>query len=129
MKIMLLWLNAIVFIGYGLALILIPETVSMLTTASAPQTASGMIELRAASGGICLALGILFAMTTRNPALVQFGLVAVVITMLCMATARTLGFLIDGSPNSLMLLYLIAEALMAALALWALRLKDPTTDP
>lgn len=126
----LLWLNALVFVVYGVGFVLAPESLAVFVTGSAPESTSGLIDMRATYGGLCLAIGLAFALFARNDATVRKGLVILTIVIACMAAGRTLGFVLDGDPNTLMVLYLAAELLIVALALWALRAlpADPVSD-
>ncbi len=120
---LILWLNAAVFAGFGVACALWPAGIAELTTGAIPASTSAMTDFRAVYGGMMIGIGLLLALTTRNDKTVRIGLQAVFLILICMAVTRTMGLLIDGSPNQYMLLYLVAEAAMAALAGWLL-----TTD-
>jgi hypothetical protein len=126
---LLLWLNAIVFVIYGIGFVLAPASLAEFVTGSSPETSSGLMDMRATYGGLCLAIGLAFAWFARHDATVRTGLVVVAIVMACMAGGRTLGFVVDGGPNTLMILYLALEFLVVTLALWALRglPADPPT--
>lgn len=117
---LILWLNAAVFAGFGLACILWPAEVAELTTGAVPATTSALTDFRAVYGGMMLGIGLLLALTTRRTMATRVGLQAVVLILFCMAAARLIGILVDGSPNQYMLLYLVAELGMAALAAWLL---------
>jgi hypothetical protein len=117
---LLLWLNALVFVVYGIGFVLAPEPLAIFVTGSAPDSTSGLIDMRATYGGLCLAVGLVFALLARDEATVRTGLIAVAIVMGGMAGTRTLGFVLDGDPNTLMVLYLATEILVVVLALWAL---------
>ena len=47
---------------------------------------------------------------------------ATAIVLFCMAAARALGFVLDGAPNVLMILFLVLEIAGGLLALFARRL-------
>jgi hypothetical protein len=53
----LIRLNAAFFVVYGLAFVLAPEAVGRAITGSAPDTSSGVIDMRATYGGMTVAVG------------------------------------------------------------------------
>ena len=116
-----LWLNAIVFVGFGIACALLPAEISELTVGAAPATASAMTDFRAVYGGMMIGIGALLIFTAREPAYQRAGLVAVLLIMIGMASTRILGMLSDGSPNGYMQAYLAAEIFMAILVSLVLR--------
>jgi uncharacterized protein YjeT (DUF2065 family) len=125
----LLWLNSVVFVLYGVGFALFPESASQFVTGSAPLSTSGLIDMRATYGGLCLAAGVVFALLARDAATIRTGLVVLVIVIGGMAASRALGFFLDGSPNTLMVLYLATEVLVLLLAIWALRLLPAESAP
>lgn len=120
-KTTILWINAMIFIAYGLGFVLMPETLGQLLVGDAPDTTSAVIDMRATYGGMTIGLGIVFAFLAARAEFVSVGLKGVITVMVLMAGARLLGIMIDGQPNSVMILYLAAEVLMALVATWALR--------
>ncbi|MEW6269758.1 MAG: hypothetical protein AB1689_10735 [Thermodesulfobacteriota bacterium] len=48
----LIWLNAAFLVVYGLAFVSLPEPLGRAITGSAPDTASGVIDMRATYGGM-----------------------------------------------------------------------------
>ncbi len=120
-KTTILWINAMIFIAYGLGFVLMPETLGQLLVGDAPDTTSAAIDMRATYGGMTIGLGIVFAFLAARAEFVSVGLKGVIAVMVLMAGARLLGIMIDGQPNSMMILYLAAEVLMALVATWALR--------
>jgi hypothetical protein len=124
LKTTILWLNAMLFIAYGLGFALIPETLGQLLVGDAPDTTSAVIDMRATYGGMTIGLGIVFALLAAREEFVSVGLKGVIAVMALMAGTRLLGIVVDGQHNSVMTLYLIAEVLMALVATWALR-KEP----
>ena len=118
----LLWLNSAVFVLYGVGFALFPESASQFVTGSAPESASGLIDMRATYGGLCLAVGVVFALLASNAETIRTGLVVLGIVIGGMAATRALGFLLDGNPNTLMVIYLATEVLVLLLTIWAMRL-------
>ena len=120
-KTTLIWINALVFIAYGLGFVFFPSTLGLLVTGSAPSTSSGVIDMRATYGGMTLGLGVLFGLLARDPRTVRLGVWGIIVVMICIAGGRVFGMIQDGTPNSIMYIYLAAEILMVILASWALR--------
>lgn len=120
-KTILIWINALVFIAYGLGFVFFPETLGLLITGSAPTTSSGLIDMRATYGGMTLGVGVLFGLSAGDPRTVQIGVWGIIVVMMCMAGARLFGMIQDGTPNSIMYIYFAVEITMAILASWALR--------
>jgi hypothetical protein len=118
---LLIRLNAAVFIVYGVAFALAPETLSNLVTGGSPETPSGIIDMRSTYGGMSIGLGVLLVLTARDSRLHGLGLSAVLAVMSCMAGSRLLGIAVDGEPNSMMWAYLAVELLVAGIASWAIR--------
>lgn len=117
----LLRLNALVFIAYGVAFTVAPESMSNLVTGSAPSTPSGLIDMRSTYGGMSVGLGVLLALLARNPDTHRIGLLGVAAVMAGMGASRILGLITDGTANVAMYIYLALEILMAAFALWVYR--------
>ena len=117
----LLWLNVAFFVVYGLLFVFVPELVATTITGSAPQGSSSMIDFRATYGGMTIAVGLVLAALARDPALHATGLNSVLVVMLCMATGRTFGIVLDGDPNGWMWLFLAGELATAAAAFLSLR--------
>ena len=115
----LLWLNAGVFLLYGIAFAIAPEAASHWVTGSVPDTSSGLIDMRSTYGGICIAVGIALAYAATSPALARFGLRLVALVMACMASTRLVGVVIDGTPNVVMWIYLGLEVTVLVLVLFA----------
>ena len=120
-KTTLIWINALVFIAYGLGFVFFPETLGLLVTGSAPSTSSGVIDMRATYGGMTVGLGVLFGLSARDPRTVRLGVWGIIVVMIGMASGRLFGMIQDGTPNSIMYIYLALEIVMVILASWALR--------
>jgi len=117
---MVVRLNALVFLLYGLAFSVFPEALSRLVVGTAPGTVSGVMDMRATYGGMSVAVGILLLVLASGRKTVRQGLVAVMLLMLSMAAGRLLGMVMDGTGNALMSAYLALEIAMAALVSWLL---------
>ncbi|PKM44009.1 MAG: DUF4345 domain-containing protein [Gammaproteobacteria bacterium HGW-Gammaproteobacteria-1] len=115
------WINCGLFVGFGLGFVFTPEALAAVITGAAPATPSAMTDMRATYGGMALGLALIFGLCARNGESVRLGVHGVLAVMVALAVARTLGMLLDGSPNTFMFVLLLAEVVMAFLALWALR--------
>jgi len=105
------------FLFYGIAFALAPLTMTALVTDDSPDTASAIIDLRATYGGLSCAVGVALLVLSARPAMLPMGLLLTATVLLAMAAGRLLGMLLDGNPNGLMVVYLVAELVFGALAL------------
>jgi hypothetical protein len=117
-------LTAIIFVLYGFGFAVSPESMSDLVTGGFPVTKSGLIDMRSTYGGLSIAVGALLWNLTRRSELLPLGLRAVAIIMGAMATTRTIGFVVDGSPNPTMWAFLVAEITAVSLSLWQIRIES-----
>lgn len=115
------WLNALVFLLFGLAASIAPASISLLTLDAAPASPAALIDTRATYGGMMMAVGVALAMMARDRELIRMGLLSVIALMGLMALTRSIGIVVDGSATPMMWLYLAAEILSLALAVFALR--------
>lgn len=113
----LVQLVAVFFLAYGFMFSLHPELFSNMVTGGVPSTSSGLIDMRATYGGMSIAVGCLMLLLARNRATLKLGLMSVVLVLLGMAAARTLGIIVDGNPNNLMYIYLLAELVPSLVAI------------
>ena len=116
-------LTALFFVVYGLLFTILPSELAELVTGSIPATASGLTDMRATYGGLSIAVGVLMLVLAKNEGTHRLGLTFVALTMLGMASSRTLGFVVDGPQNSVMVAYLVAELFAASWAIILLRRK------
>lgn len=115
MEMIVVRLNALVFLLYGIGFLVLPETLSRFVADTAPQTVSGIVDMRATYGGMPVAVGVLLLVLAFRPETVRTGLLGVLLLMLCMAGGRILGMLLDGAGNPVMWTYLALELVMAAI--------------
>ena len=113
---MLLSVNAILFVLFGVGFIFTPTSLALWITGSIPGTSSAMIDLRATYGGLALGIGIFWAVCAGNGSH-HIGLLSAFLVLASVAFGRIIGMLLDGSPNLLMYLLLAAEVIFAALSL------------
>ncbi len=100
---------------------IIPYDFAYLITQSAPESSSGLIDMRATYGGMSIAAGLILIVLVRNAKTIRAGLISVFLLMTCMAITRTIGIVVDGQPNEVMYIYLVAEIIAAALSVLLLK--------
>ena len=115
------WVAGLFFVLYGLAFTLAPYDMAAWVTGDAPGTPSAAIDMRATYGGMSVAVGLTILLLGLRAATVSLALLITAIVLLAMAATRLLGIALDGSPNGLMLLYLVLEVVGAAVALFLRR--------
>ena len=84
---------------------------------------SSIIDIRATYGGISIGAGSILYLLPRGESTLRTGLLAVLLVMACMASARLYGIMVDGQPNGYMHLYLILELVAVGLSIILLRLQ------
>ncbi|SHH23773.1 DUF4345 family protein [Ferrimonas marina] len=115
---LLVYLTALFFVVYGALFIVLPADMALWVTGSAPAASSASIDFRATYGGAQLAIGVVFLLVVKLRNDVDLALLIVGLVLLLMALGRTVGILMDGQPNALMWVYLIAELVFGTLALY-----------
>lgn len=95
-------ITAAVFTLYGIGFVVAPELLSQFVTGAIPASASGLIDMRATYGGMSVAIGVLLFVLSSGRGGIEYGLLGVIILMLCMASGRIYGIAVDGSANLLM---------------------------
>ncbi len=123
-EVVIVRLNGLVFLLYGLAFAVCPQVLSRLVADTAPGTVSGLVDMRASYGGMSVAVGALLLVLASGRDTLRQGLAGVVLLMLCMASGRLLGMAVDGTGNLVMSAYLALEVFMAMIALWLL-VREP----
>lgn len=108
------------FLLYGVAFSIFPAKMAMLITQSQPDGGSPTIDFRATYGGLNIAIGLtlIYLYAIKH---IRACLIITIIVLLSMAVTRSLGFVLDGSGNTLMMLFLVLEVLGSMLAFVALR--------
>ena len=113
----LIWATGNFFIFYGVVFALFPAEAAVFVTDGSPDTTSALIDMRATYGGMSIAVGATILLLGSRPELLDFALLVTGVILLGMAAGRTLGIVIDGEPNTVMYLYLVAEVLFGVTAL------------
>lgn len=115
---LLVYLTALFFLLYGAIFAVFPVEMANLITGSSPNSTSATIDFRATYGGAQFAVGLALILVLKIKQDVTLALVIVAITLLSMAFGRLIGILLDGQPNTLMYVYLVAELVFGLLALF-----------
>lgn len=110
------WLNAVLFVVFGLAFMSAPAYFAALFVDAVPASASAAIDMRATYGGLTCGIGLWLAYCARVAPAV--GLVGVVLLSVPVVFARALGFAVEGAPNAFMWIFFSLECLFLAAALW-----------
>lgn len=108
--------SAAIFFAFGLLFLLVPVEAFEWAVGQTLTSSSAITDLRAAYGGMSIAIGIMLVMMGMNPATIPMGLISVMVVMLAMAGGRVIGMFVDGGTNTLMVIYLVMEIAAAAFA-------------
>mgnify|MGYP000847613113 CR=1 FL=1 len=115
---LLVYLTALFFLFYGAIFVVFPIEMANLITDSSPNSTSATIDFRATYGGAQFAIGLALILVLKIKQDITLALIIVAITLLSMAFGRLIGILVDGQPNTLMYVYLVAEFVFGLLALY-----------
>jgi len=110
----LVLLTGLIFFVYGVGFIVAPAFLSQLVLDAVPGSRPAITDMRATYGGLSVAVGAMLFLLSRSD--VRFGLLAVLLLMVCMAAGRGYGLYVDGEGSTIMYVYLFLEALVAMLA-------------
>ncbi len=116
MKVFIL-INSIVFLLYGLGFMFFPEPFSLFVTDTIPMTESGLIDMRATYGGMSIGFAIFLDFVRRDTNMFSIGIRAILLIIGGMALGRSVGMILDGSPNRLMYIYLLLEIIVVIIGL------------
>ncbi len=120
----IVWLTATLFIAYGVVFAVAPAFMMEFVSGSAFGSTSAAIDARSTFGGLTIAVGVVIAILGTNDNSMPTALLAIALILGAMAITRLLGIVVDGEPNIVMYVYLLAEILGVALALVARRSID-----
>jgi hypothetical protein len=115
-----LWISALGF-GYFGAVFLLDPTGYASKVDLVARTPIARAEVRAMYGGLELALAVFLATCAQRPEWWRLGLLLSALAFLGLGTGRAIGLAIEGAAPPFMRLLLISEAVLAALALLAMR--------
>lgn len=119
----ILALIGLTFAGFGFAFIFNPDEMAALAdlTLTVP---SARTDLRAMYGGLEFGIGIFLLMCALRQRFVRVGLFAAACALVSMATARTVGLMMDGF-NILQLIIAMAEWVGGVLSTWGSLVAKP----
>jgi hypothetical protein len=119
--VILLWITAALFAGFGAAFVGAPRELARFLTGAAPSLPSAVIDMRATYGGFAFGVGLLIGICARRPEWVRVGLIASLLAVASIGAARVVGLAVDGHPNAVMPLLLSTEVTFVVLYVVALR--------
>ncbi|MFT5208877.1 MAG: hypothetical protein ACI9CE_000594 [Flavobacterium sp.] len=114
-------LGAGFFLIYGFLFAIFPTQFSEFVTGGIHSTSSSLIDMRATYGGMSIAIGLVLIILAIKIETLRTAVVCFLLLMTCMASTRSIGMFIDGSPNVVMYIYLFVELVVVALCLNWLR--------
>jgi len=115
---------AAIFLGFAMTFLAVPHYALALSVSAEITSVSAAIDMRATYGGLSLAVAALLYMMGREQRYHRLGLLSVMLLMVCMAFGRSIGFMVDGPGNYVMVMYLVLEC-AATLLTWLLYLRTP----
>lgn len=92
---LVLWFGAVLFVPFGLWILLDPTGLAALTERPLA-TPTAMTESRAVDGGLVVALGIFFALAALDPTKARAGLVVMLLVGAGTFLGRCVGVVLDG---------------------------------
>ncbi|MFO0565552.1 MAG: DUF4345 domain-containing protein [Polyangiaceae bacterium] len=117
------------YVAFGVAALLAPQKLAAFADLGTVSKL-GLIELRAFYGGIEIGLGVFLAVTAMRKEWQLPGLLAALLSLLGIASARVYGMTVEGWPGISVLLFLaieVAGVVLAGIGLARVR-KAPETD-
>ncbi len=115
----LLLLNGMLFVIFGIAFIMIPEFSARLLIGAAPLTASAIIDMRATYGAM-LGMGVFFATCALRRSWIPPGVTALVSVLGSIALGRLVGLVFDSGANAMVYVSIALELLFFSLSLSAI---------
>ena len=124
-----LWLNALAFIGFGLAFTLWPLPMARYVEIVLP-TPTARIDFAATYGGFELGFGIFLVACARRTAWLEAGLWASAAALVGFALIRLHGLIFAAGPATRVIYFALAlEIAGSALSILALRFRARTLSP
>ena len=131
MKIFIL-INSIVFLLYGIGFMFFTETLSLYVIDTVPNTKSDLIDMRATYGGMSIGFALLLYLTSQDSKIFVLGVKSIILIVGGMALGRFTGIIKEGSPNTLMYIYLLLEVLVVLIGVKLLaksyKISNPTSS-
>ena len=120
----LMLINALIFIVYGAAFLVVPEQLVALADIAA-RSPSALADIRAVYGGLSLAAGALFVLGLRRDSWFTPSLFLVAATSGGLALGRTISIVVSGMPSAFVLVNFALELVSFVWALAAYRGLGP----
>jgi len=118
----LVFVNGVLFVGFGLGFMAAPVFFSGLFTGGVFSTTSAIIDVRATYGGLGLGLGFWFLLCSKEN--IRLGLQGSLVVLASIILGRVVGLIMDGGPNMFMFVFLGAEVVFFLAALYAIKGKQ-----
>ena len=115
----LVFVNGVLFVGFGLGFIISPGFFLKLFTETTLSLSSAVIDVRATYGGLGLGVGVWLLLCFKDN--VRLGLLGSLVVLASIILGRTIGLIVDGNPNIFMFVFLGAEMVFFLAALYALK--------
>jgi hypothetical protein len=118
----LLWLNAAVWLTFGLGYAVAPSFFASLVGVEIGR--EDAYRIMTDIGVMMVGIAIWYGYCATDDARTRLGLISAFLICLGMVVGRLIGVAASGSANSIIMLYVVLEALDSALLFLALRTKD-----
>jgi hypothetical protein len=117
---------ALTFVGFGFAFISNPNEMAVMVSIVLPD-AGARTDFRAMYGGLEFGFGVFLLLCAFRREFVRVGLFAGACALVAMATARTMGLILDGF-TFLQFMIALSEWAGGALASWGALMAKPEAD-
>ena len=108
------------------------ETLSLYVIDTVPNTKSDLIDMRATYGGMSIGFALLLYLTSQDSKIFVLGVKSIILIVGGMALGRFTGIIKEGSPNTLMYIYLLLEVLVVLIGVKLLaksyKISNPTSS-
>jgi len=124
----LLALGGLIFLGFGILLLVRPEVLAEIGISLESPTARA--DIRAIYGGLEIGVGLFLCVCALHESRVYFGLIGTAWITGFMAIGRLVGILLEGGDvDHLMWIFLGLESAWAILTLWLARRRGNAPAP
>jgi hypothetical protein len=117
---------ALVFIGFGFAFLYNPVEMAAIASITLP-TPAARTDVRAMYGGLEFGVGVFLLLCALRREFVRIGLFAAACALVSMATARSVGLLLDGF-TALQFIIALTEWVGGGLVTWGALVTRPGPD-
>jgi hypothetical protein len=120
---LILALAALTYIGFGFAFIFKPDEMAAIASLTLTLPAA-RTDVRAMYGGLEFGIGVFLLLCTLKRRFVRIGLFAAACALVSMATARSVGLLLDGF-GALQFIIAVTEWVGGGLVMWGALVTRP----